>query len=259
MAYSLLAGGKRLRPVLVLMAAEACGGDVETALPAACALEMVHTYSLIHDDLPAMDDDDLRRGRPTVHAAWDEATAILAGDALLTLAFEVLADAETHPSPTVRLRLVGGLARAAGAEGMCGGQMLDMLAERTEFEYGEIARLERMKTGALIAFCCRAGALLGGAAADAERALTAYAQDLGFAFQIADDLIDADGSEEEAGKRLRKDAGQGKATVVSLLGIEAARARAKILSEQAAAHLDCFGTRADPLRDAARFAVERSS
>ncbi|MYE01744.1 MAG: polyprenyl synthetase family protein [Alphaproteobacteria bacterium] len=259
MRYAALGPGKRLRPFLVVASADLFGVEERFALRCGAAVELVHCYSLVHDDLPAMDDDDLRRGRPTVHAAWDEATAILAGDALLTLAFEVLADAETHPSPTVRLRLVGGLARAAGAEGMCGGQMLDMLAERTEFEYGEIARLERMKTGALIAFCCRAGALLGGAAADAERALTAYAQDLGFAFQIADDLIDADGSEEEAGKRLRKDAGQGKATVVSLLGIEAARARAKILSEQAAAHLDCFGTRADPLRDAARFAVERSS
>ena len=259
MRYAALGPGKRLRPFLVVASADLFGVEERFSLRCGAAVELVHCYSLVHDDLPAMDDDDLRRGRPTVHAAWDEATAILAGDALLTLAFEVLADAETHPSAAVRLKLVGGLARAAGAEGMCGGQMLDMLAERTEFEYGEIARLERMKTGALIAFCCRAGALLGGAPRDAERALTAYAQDLGFAFQIADDLIDADGSEEEAGKRLRKDAGQGKATVVSLLGIESARARAAMLSEQAATHLDCFGTRADPLRDAARFAVQRSS
>ncbi len=259
MRYAALGPGKRLRPFLVAASADLFGVEERFALRCGAAVELVHCYSLVHDDLPAMDDDHLRRGRPTVHAAWDEATAILAGDALLTLAFEVLADAETHPSPAVRLRLVSGLARAAGGEGMCGGQMLDMLAERTAFEFGEIARLERMKTGALIAFCCRAGALLGAAPAEAERALTAYAQDLGFAFQIADDLIDADGSEEEAGKRLRKDAAQGKATVVSLLGIEAARARAKILSEQAAAHLDCFGARAGPLRDAARFAVERSS
>ncbi len=259
MRYAALGPGKRLRPFLVAASADLFGVEERYALRCGAAVELVHCYSLVHDDLPAMDDDDLRRGRPTVHAAWDEATAILAGDALLSLAFEMLTEAETHPSPTVRLRLVAGLARAAGVEGMCGGQMLDMLAGRSQFEYGEIARLERMKTGALFAFCCRAGALLGGAPAAAERALTAYAQDLGFAFQIADDLMDADGSEEKAGKRLRKDAAQGKATVVSLLGVEAARARARMLSEQAAAHLDCFGTRADPLRDAARFAVERSN
>ncbi len=259
MRYAALGPGKRLRPFLVAASADLFDVEEHSALRCGAAVELVHCYSLVHDDLPAMDDDDIRRGRPTVHAAWDEATAILTGDALLTLAFEVLAADETHPSPAVRIRLVSGLAAAAGAEGMCGGQMLDMLAERTTFELGEIARLERMKTGALIAFCCRAGAILGGGSAEAERALTAYAQDLGFAFQIADDLIDVDGSEEDAGKRLRKDAAQGKATVVSLLGIESARARARMLSEQASAHLECFGAGADPLRDAARFSVERSN
>ncbi len=259
MRYAALGPGKRLRPFLVAASADLFGLKEQFALRCGAAVELVHCYSLVHDDLPAMDDDDLRRGRPTVHAAWDEATAILTGDALQTLAFEVLADARTHPSAVVRLNLIAGLARAAGAEGMCGGQMLDMLAAHTDFKYGEIARLERMKTGALITFCCQAGALLGGAPPEAERALTAFAQDLGFAFQIADDLIDADGSEDEAGKRLRKDAAQGKATVVSLLGVEAARKRAAMLSEQAAAHLDCFGSGADSLREAARFVVERGN
>ena len=257
MRYAALGPGKRLRPFLVAASAELFDVPEARALRCGAAVELAHCYSLVHDDLPAMDDDDLRRGRPTVHVAWDEATAILAGDALLTLAFEALTDARTHPSAAVRLALVEGLARAAGAAGMCGGQMLDMLAERHRFDYGEIARLERMKTGALIAFCCRAGALLGAAGPEAERALAAYARDLGFAFQIADDLLDATGAEEEAGKRLRKDAAQGKATVVSLLGLDAARARAEMLSRQAAAHLDCFGGRAEPLREAARFVVER--
>jgi len=259
MRYAALGPGKRLRPFLVMASADLFGVEEHCALRCGAAVELVHSYSLVHDDLPAMDDDDLRRGRPTVHAAWDEATAILTGDALQTLAFQALADAETHPDARVRLALIAGLARAAGAEGMCGGQMLDMLAAQTRFDYEDITRLERMKTGALIAFCCRAGAILGEAPPEAESALAAFARDLGFAFQIADDLIDADGSEDEAGKRLRKDAEQGKATVVSLLGVEAAREHAARLSAQAAAHLDRFGPAADPLREAARFVVERDS
>ena len=259
MRYAVLGPGKRLRPFLVVASAGLFGVPYDRALRTGAAVEMVHCYSLVHDDLPAMDNDDVRRGRPTAHVRFDEATAILAGDALLTLAFEVLAEPRTHPGAGVRLRLVRDLARAAGGHGMCGGQMLDLMIGGMEFDYGGIARMERMKTGELIGFSCRAGAILAEAPAEAEGALAAFAHDLGFAFQIADDLLDAVGDESAAGKRLRKDPGQGKATLVSLLGVEAARERARMLGEQAARHLDPFGDRAGLLREAARFVVERSA
>ena len=257
MRYATLGGGKRLRPFLTVETAALFGVPDEASLAAAAAVEMVHCYSLVHDDLPAMDDDDLRRGRPTVHKQFDEATAILAGDALLTRAFRLLADPATHGDPTVRADLVVALSEAAGAAGMVGGQMLDLLAEKTPLDIGGITRLQRLKTGALIAFSAEAGAILGKAPVPARQALRAYAHDLGLAFQIADDLLDAEGSTEEVGKRTGKDAARGKATFVSLLGAERARAQARMLAEQAAKHLDLFAEKADLLRDVARWVVDR--
>ncbi len=258
MHYATLDGGKRLRPFLVLAAADLCGAARRGAMRTAAAVEMVHCYSLVHDDLPAMDDDDLRRGRPTVHKAFDDATAILVGDALLTLSFAVLADPATHPSSEVRCELVAELAAAAGARGMVGGQALDLAAEtRTDLGLDAILELQRRKTGALIAFACEAGAILG-AAPEAERAaLRAYAQDLGLAFQIADDLLDAEGEEALVGKAVGKDQAAGKATFVSLLGLDGARQQAHRLMEQSCHHLESFGESADVLRRAARFVVER--
>ena len=257
MRYATLDGGKRMRPFLVLQGASLFNVANSSALRAAVAIEMVHCYSLVHDDLPAMDDDDLRRGRPTVHKKFDEATAILAGDALLTRAFRVLGDAATHGDAAVRADLVVALAEAAGAAGMVGGQMLDLLAEKTPLDIGGITRLQRLKTGALIAFSAEAGAILGKAPMPARLALRAYAHDLGLAFQIADDLLDAEGTEEEVGKKTGKDAARGKATFVSLLGAERARAQARMLAEQAAKHLDLFAEKADLLRDVARWVVDR--
>jgi farnesyl diphosphate synthase len=257
MRYATLDGGKRMRPFLVLQGASLFNVATSSALRAAVAIEMVHCYSLVHDDLPAMDDDDLRRGRPTVHKKFDEATAILAGDALLTRAFRVLGDAATHGDAAVRADLVVALAEAAGAAGMVGGQMLDLLAEKTPLDIGGITRLQRLKTGALIAFSAEAGAILGKAPMPARLALRAYAHDLGLAFQIADDLLDAEGTEEEVGKKTGKDAARGKATFVSLLGAERARAQARMLAEQAAKHLDLFAEKADLLRDVARWVVDR--
>ncbi|MBV8538280.1 MAG: polyprenyl synthetase family protein [Alphaproteobacteria bacterium] len=259
MRYATLVGGKRMRPFLVLQSAALFAVGHHAAMRAAMAIEMVHCYSLVHDDLPAMDDDDLRRGRPTVHKQFDEATAILAGDALLTRAFRVLADPATHGDPMVRSELVLVLAEAAGAAGMVGGQMLDLLAEKTPLDIGGITRLQRLKTGALIAFSAEAGAILGKAPMPARQALRAYAHDLGLAFQIADDLLDAEGSTEEVGKRTGKDAARGKATFVSLLGVERARAQARMLADQAAKHLDLFAEKADLLRDLARWVVDRRS
>jgi farnesyl diphosphate synthase len=259
MRYATLGGGKRMRPFLVLQSAGLFAVGHSAAMRAAMAIEMVHCYSLVHDDLPAMDDDDLRRGRPTVHKQFDEATAILAGDALLTRAFRVLADPATHGDPMVRSELVLVLAEAAGAAGMVGGQMLDLLAEKTPLDIGGITRLQRLKTGALIAFSAEAGAILGKAPMPARQALRAYAHDLGLAFQIADDLLDAEGSAEEVGKRTGKDAARGKATFVSLLGVERARAQARMLADQAAKHLDLFAEKADLLRDLARWVVDRRS
>jgi farnesyl diphosphate synthase len=259
MRYACLGGGKRLRPLLVIEGAKLFAVQRGCALRVAAAIEMVHCYSLVHDDLPAMDDSALRRGRPTAHIAYDEATAILAGDALLTLSFEVLADPKTHGDATVRAELVRELAVAAGPAGMCGGQMLDLVAEHQTFDLGEITRLQRLKTGALFTFSCIAGAVLGKASMPLRMALAAYAHDLGLAFQIADDLLDAEGDQATVGKDVGKDAGAGKATFVSILGLDRARAQARLLADQAAAHLEPFGEPAELLRAIARFVVDRKS
>jgi farnesyl diphosphate synthase len=257
MRYSALAPGKRLRPLLVLASARLFGVAKRSALQVAAAIEMVHAYSLIHDDLPAMDDSDLRRGRPTCHKEFDEATAVLAGDGLLTMAFEVLAHPDTHGDSAVRCELVAALASAAGAAGMVGGQMIDLIAEKQTLDIGAITRLQRMKTGALIAFSCEAGAILAKAATELRTALRGYAHDLGLAFQIADDLLDVEGSAAETGKPVGADAAAGKATFVSILGPERARAQAGLLIDQAVAHLDLFEQRAELLRQVARFVVNR--
>ncbi len=257
MRYGSLGGGKRLRPFLVLHSATLFGVSPTCALRAAAAVEMVHCYSLIHDDLPAMDDGDLRRGRPTVHRQFDEAAAILAGDGLLTYAFEVLADPATHEDPNVRCGLVAALARAAGPHGMVGGQMLDLIAEHETFDIGTVTRLQRMKTGDIIAFSCEAGAILGKAAPPMRQALRAYAHDLGLAFQIVDDLLDVEGTEAETGKSVGRDAAAGKATFVSILGRERARAQAEMLARQCAEHLEIFEGRADMLKAVAEYVVTR--
>jgi len=257
MRYSALAPGKRLRPLLVLAGARLFGVARLSALQVAAAVEMVHAYSLIHDDLPAMDNSDLRRGRPTCHKRFDDATAVLAGDGLLTMAFEVLAHPDTHGDPAVRCELISALAAAAGAAGMVGGQMIDLIAERQPLDIGAITRLQRMKTGALIAFACEAGAILGKTASESRTALRGYAHDLGLAFQIADDLLDVEGSAAETGKPVGADAAAGKATFVSILGVERARAQAGLLVDQAVAHLDLFEERAELLRQVARFVVNR--
>ncbi|MEQ8967835.1 MAG: polyprenyl synthetase family protein [Azospirillaceae bacterium] len=257
MRYASLGGGKRLRPFLVLSSCGLFGVSESCALRVAAAVECVHCYSLVHDDLPAMDDDDLRRGKPTAHRAYDEATAILAGDALLTLAFEILSHTDTHADPLVRSNLVFRLARAVGGHGMVGGQMMDMLAARADFDIGQITRLQRLKTGELFAFACESGAIMGRVDSARRHALHAYAHDLGLAFQIADDLLDALGREEDVGKAVGKDADQGKATFVSILGIDRARDQARMLADQAIAHLELFEERAEPLRGVARFVVER--
>lgn len=257
MRYASLGAGKRLRPLLVSAGAAMFGVARKSALRVGAAIELVHCYSLVHDDLPAMDDDDMRRGKPSCHKAFDEATAILAGDALLTLAFEILAVAETHSDPVVCCALVRALAAAAGGHGMVAGQMIDLAAEHETLELGEITRLQQLKTGALFAFSCEAGAILGKAEKSARHALHAYAHDLGVAFQIADDILDATGDAADMGKRTGKDAAAGKATFVSVMGIERARAQADMLAAQAVAHLDMFDERADLLKDIARFAVER--
>ncbi|CCQ74145.1 polyprenyl synthetase family protein [Magnetospira sp. QH-2] len=259
MRYATLGGGKRIRPFLAVQGAKLFNVSERSALRTGAAIEMVHCYSLVHDDLPAMDDDDLRRGRPTCHKQYDEATAILVGDALLTQAFEVLADEDTHSDPAVRAALVVALARASGVEGMVGGQMIDLWAEDNDLDIPAITRLQRMKTGALIRVSCESGAILGKAPEAARQALIAYAHDLGLAFQIADDLLDETGDEAAVGKRVHKDADAGKATFVSLLGIGRAREQADMLADQAAKHLEMFGEKADPLRDLARFVVERST
>ncbi len=259
MRYSALAPGKRLRPLLVIAGARLFGVARRSAAQVAAAIEMIHAYSLIHDDLPAMDNSDLRRGRPTCHKQFDDATAVLAGDGLLTMAFEVLAHSDTHGDPAVRCELVATLAAAAGAGGMVGGQMIDLIAERQTLDIGAITRLQRMKTGALIAFACEAGAVLAKAASEPRTALRGYAHDLGLAFQIADDLLDVEGSAAETGKPVGADAAAGKATFVSILGTERARGQAELLVDQAVAHLDLFGERAELLRQVARFVITRSS
>lgn len=257
MRYSALAPGKRLRPLLVLASSQLFGIARRSALQVAAAIEMVHAYSLIHDDLPAMDNSDLRRGRPTCHKQFDEATAILAGDGLLTMAFGLLADRDTHGDAAVRAELVASLANAAGPAGMVGGQMIDLIAETTPLDIGAITRLQRLKTGALIAFSCEAGAILAKAPAELRTALRGYAHDLGLAFQIADDLLDVEGAAADIGKPVGADAAAGKATFVSILGVERARAQARLLVGQAVAHLELFESRAELLRQVARFVVNR--
>ena len=257
MRYAALGGGKRIRPFLVLSSAGLFDVAEASALRVAAAIEMLHCYSLVHDDLPAMDDSDLRRGRATLHREFDEATAILAGDALLTLAFEVLADPETHGDPQVRAQLVLSLARAAGPAGMVGGQMLDLEAEDLDLDIGAVTRLQRLKTGEIIAFSCEGGAILARASDAARQALHAYAHDLGLAFQIIDDLLDAEGSEAATGKPVGRDKAAGKATFVSILGPERAREQAEMLARQAARHLDFFGEKADLLRGMAGFVIAR--
>jgi len=257
MRYATLGGGKRIRPFMVTASAELFNVSRASALRAAAAVEMVHCYSLVHDDLPAMDDDDLRRGKPTCHIKFDEATAILAGDALLTKAFEVVADEKTHADPMVRAELTLALARAAGEHGMVGGQMLDLVAEDHALNMPEITRLQRMKTGALIAVSCEAGAILGKATENARHVLHAYAHDIGLAFQIADDLLDVEGDESEVGKKTGKDAAAGKATFVSLMGVERAREQAQLLADQAASHLEIFAEKSKLLKELAQFVVNR--
>jgi farnesyl diphosphate synthase len=259
MRYAVLGGGKRLRPFLVIESAALFGLPQSAALNAAAAVECVHCYSLVHDDLPAMDDDDVRRGRATVHRAFDEATAILAGDGLLTLAFEILGRPETHPDAGVRLELVADLARAAGWEGMAGGQQLDLEAAAAAQDMPSIARIQGLKTGALIGFAATAGAVLARTGAQERRALAAYAEKLGLAFQIADDILDAVGDPAIVGKATGKDAAAGKATFVSLLGLAAARERLKGLEAEAIAALHPFGARAGALKEAARFVAQRRS
>jgi farnesyl diphosphate synthase len=257
MRYSALAPGKRLRPFLVLASARLFGVAQRCALQVAAAIEMVHAYSMVHDDLPAMDNSDLRRGRPTCHKQFDDATAVLAGDGLLTTAFEVLAHPDTHGDPAVRCELVAALAGAAGGAGMVGGQMIDLIAEHQALDIGAITRLQRMKTGALIAFSCEAGPILAKAPGELRFALRGYAHDLGLAYQIADDFLDIEGSTAEIGKPVGADAAAGKATFVSILGVERARAQAELLIRQAVAHLDLFEQRAELLREAARFVIAR--
>ncbi len=257
MRHAAIGGGKRIRPLLVEATARLFAVNHECALRAGAAVEAVHVYSLIHDDLPAMDDDDLRRGKPTVHRAFDEATAILAGDALHALAFEILADEATHADPFVRNELVVTLARAAGPGGMAGGQMMDLEAEKASFDLPTVTRLQQMKTGALIAWCVEAGAILGRIPDDARGSLRAYARDVGLAFQIADDLIDAEGDAALAGKAVGKDAVRGKETFVSLMGVDRARDQAAALVGQAVGHLGAFGDEADLLRAIARYIIAR--
>ena len=257
MRHAVIGGGKRMRPLLVVASCDLFHVDRERALRVALAIECVHCYSLIHDDLPCMDDDDLRRGKPTVHKAFDEATAVLAGDSLHALAFEVLADPATHEDPFARAELVLELARASGPSGMAGGQMMDLAAAETEFDLNATTRLQALKTGALIGFCLEAGAIMG-RIPDAQRTpLRGYARDLGLAFQIADDLLDVEGESSKTGKAVQKDAAAGKATFVSLLGVERARTQAAMLIDQAIDHLHGFGSEADLLRAIARFAIER--
>lgn len=257
MRHSVLGGGKRLRPFLTLQSAGLFGVSEQSALRTACAIELVHCYSLVHDDLPAMDDDDMRRGQPTVHKAFDEATAILAGDALLTLAFGVLANPSTNPNPAIRSDLVAQLAKAAGGHGMVGGQMIDLQASEDDLTIGAITRLQRLKTGALIDFSCQAGAILGNAPEAAREALRGYAHDLGLAFQIADDLLDVEGSQNETGKAVGKDESANKATFIAILGPERARSQATLLASQAVDHLAMFDKKADLLRAVAQFVVDR--
>src|SRR5690348_12560738 len=257
MRYATLGGGKRLRAFLVMQTASLFSVAETCAARVAASVEMLHAYSLVHDDLPSMDNDDLRRGKPSTHRAFDEATAILAGDALQTRAFEVLAEPDTHSDPQARCELVAALGAAAGARGMAGGQMIDMLSEGQTLDGPAVTRLQALKTGRLIQFSAEAGAILGRAPLFQRHLLAAYGRDLGAAYQIADDLLDAEGSTEETGKTAGKDAAAGKATMVGVLGVERARAQADLLARQAAGHLETFGDRAKLLRALAAYVVTR--
>ncbi|MBB3358508.1 MULTISPECIES: polyprenyl synthetase family protein [unclassified Novosphingobium] len=258
MRYATIGGGKRLRPLLVTATAAMYGVDRQVAVRAGTALEAIHVYSLIHDDLPCMDNDDLRHGKPTVHKAFDDGTAVLAGDALHDFAFEILSDPAMSGDPFVRVELIRTLAVNSGTNGMAGGQMMDIVAETATFDLPTVTRLQQLKTGALLAAAVEMGAILGRLPPEGRTHLRGYARDIGLAFQIADDLLDAEGDEAAAGKALRKDAVAGKETFVSLLGVERAREQARILVDQAIAHLGSHGAEADLLRELARFIVERN-
>ena len=257
MRYATLGGGKRMRAFLVMQTAALFGVDRGCAVRVAASVEMLHAYSLIHDDLPAMDDDDLRRGKPSCHKQFDEATAILAGDALQARAFEILGEIETHTSPDARCELVVALAHAAGARGMCGGQMIDIDAEGKTLTAEQIGRLQALKTGRLIQFSAEAGAILARAPPHQRHQIAAYGRDLGTAFQIADDVLDATGTEEEVGKAVGKDAAAGKATLVGVLGLDRAQAQADMLAAQAAQHVNGFGDNGALLKQLAAYVVSR--
>lgn len=257
MRHSAIGGGKRLRPLLVIATARLFNVDQSYALRAATAVEALHVYSLIHDDLPCMDDDDLRRGKPTAHVEFGEATAVLAGDALHAMAFELLADKATHPDPFIRAEMASCLAKAAGPSGMAGGQMMDLAAENSSFDLQTVTRLQQLKTGALIAACVEIGAILGKLPEEGRKGLRGYANDMGLAFQIADDILDVEGDEEKAGKALHKDADAGKETFLSLMGADRAKEQAQMLVDQAKAHLHGFGEQAELLRVIAEFAIRR--
>ena len=257
MRHAAIDGGKRMRPLLVRGAARLFGLDENQALRVGAAVEAIHVYSLIHDDLPCMDDDDLRRGKPTLHKAYDEAIAILAGDSLHAIAFEILADEATHHSADVRVELIAALSVAAGPAGMAGGQVMDLAAESDELDIASITRLQQLKTGALIEYAVEAACIMARSAEIDRPPYRGYARNVGLAFQIADDLLDVEGDEEKAGKRLQKDADAGKETFVSLMGEQRAREQAQMLVDQAIEHLDGHGEEADLLRAIARYAVER--
>lgn len=257
MRYAVIGGGKRVRPLLVTAVAGIYGVDRTIAVRTGCAVEAIHVYSLIHDDLPCMDDDDLRHGKPTTHKAFDEATAVLAGDSLHALAFEILADPALAGDPFTRAELVLTLAAASGKDGMAGGQMMDMMAEGSDYDLHTVTRLQQLKTGALLAASVEMGAILGRVAPEGRAHLRAYARDIGLAFQIADDLLDVEGDAELAGKALRKDESQGKQTFVTLMGVDGAKAQARALVDQAIGHLSSHGSEADLLRALARYIVER--
>ena len=258
MRYATIGGGKRVRPLLLATVAEMYGVNRGCAIRAGVAIESIHVYSLIHDDLPCMDDDDLRHGKPTVHRIFDEATAVLAGDALHAFAFEVLADPATSGDPFTRIELIATLGQASGASGMAGGQMMDIVAETEQFDLQIVTRLQQLKTGALLAAAVEMGAILGHVPPEKRMHLRGFARDIGLAFQIADDLLDHEGDEAAAGKALRKDAPAGKQTFVSLLGADRAREQARMLVDQAVAHLAQHGAEAELLRSLARFIVERN-
>ena len=258
MRYATFAGGKRLRPFLVLYSARLFGVDDARALRVGAAIEALHTYSLVHDDLPCMDNDELRRGRPTTHRAFDEMTAVLAGDALLTIAFEILADAATHPDAEVRVGLIARLTEAAGHDGMIGGQIIDMLAEE-KFGLDDVINLQRLKTGQLFEFSCEAGPILGKASSEDRKRLKDYAREMGLVFQITDDLLDVTSTAEKTGKAVGKDAGMGKATLVTLLGVEGARAEAEKRAKAAIAALGPRAARAPELSGLPLFLLDREA